>query len=42
MSEENIELLNEMYRRRTFMEFAESLHPDAELHQDRDIPDTHD
>jgi len=40
MSAEQVELLREMYSQRTLEEFAESLHPDAELHQAREIPDT--
>ena len=31
-----------MYGRRTLAEFAESLHPEAEMHQAREIPDTDD
>jgi hypothetical protein len=42
MSDENVELLRDMYGRRTLAEFAESLHPDAELHQERSIPDSAD
>jgi ketosteroid isomerase-like protein len=40
MSQKNVELLHEMYRRRNLTEFADSLHPEAELHQARAIPDT--
>jgi hypothetical protein len=40
MSRENVELLREMYRRRSLTEFADSLHPEAELHQALAIPDT--
>ena len=40
MSEENVELLREMYRLRSLTKFADSLHPEAELHQARVIPDT--
>jgi hypothetical protein len=40
MSEENVELLREMSRLRSLTEFADSLHPEAELHQARVIPDT--
>jgi hypothetical protein len=40
MSQENVELLREMYRLRSLTEFADSLHPEAELHQARVIPDT--
>jgi ketosteroid isomerase-like protein len=39
MSQENVDLLREMYGRRTLAEFADALHPDAELHQERSIPD---
>ena len=42
MSHENVKLLREMYGRSTLREFAESLHPDAELHQERSIPDSSD
>jgi hypothetical protein len=42
MSEENVELLREMYARRSLTEFADSLHPEAELHQARAVPDTDD
>jgi ketosteroid isomerase-like protein len=40
VSRENVELLREMYRRRSLAEFADSLHSEAELHQARAIPDT--
>jgi ketosteroid isomerase-like protein len=40
VSAEQVELLREMYSRRTLEEFAESLHPDAELHQASEVPDT--
>ena len=40
MTQENVELLREMYRRRSLTEFADSLHPEAELHQALAIPDT--
>jgi hypothetical protein len=40
MSEENVELLREMYARRSLTEVADSLHPEAELHQARAVPDT--
>jgi hypothetical protein len=39
MSKDHLDLLRDMYGRRTVREFAESLHPDAELHQERSIPD---
>jgi ketosteroid isomerase-like protein len=39
MSEENVALLRTMYGRRTLAEFAASLHPEAELHQEPSIPD---
>lgn len=39
MSQENVALLREMYDRRTLHEFAESLHPEAELHQEASVPD---
>ena len=42
MSREHVDLLREMYGRRTLGAFAESLHPDAEMHQARTIPDTDD
>jgi len=42
MSEENVERLRRLYRTRTFEEFAESLHPDAEMHQAREVPDADD
>jgi len=42
MSEPNIERLRELYRQRTLEEFAESLHPDAEMHQARELPDADD
>jgi SnoaL-like domain len=40
MSEENVELLREMYKRRSLTEFVDSLHPEAELHQARAVPDS--
>src|ERR671924_2294265 len=40
MSKEHADLLREMYGRRTLEEFAESLHPEAELHQASVAPDT--
>ena len=42
MSKEHVELLREVYGRPTLEEFAESLHPEAELHQASSIPDTDD
>jgi hypothetical protein len=42
MSMEQVEVLREMYGRRTFEDFARSLHPEAELHQASAIPDTDD
>jgi ketosteroid isomerase-like protein len=42
MPQDKIKLLREMYGRRTLEEFADSIHPDAELHQARAIPDTDD
>jgi hypothetical protein len=42
MSEENVELLRGMYRRRSLTEFADSLHPAAEFHQARVVPDADD
>ena len=33
MSQENVELLRDMYGQDPLFEFAESLHPQAELHQ---------
>jgi hypothetical protein len=42
MSQENLEQLRRLYRTRTFEEFAESLHPDAEMHQAREVPDVDD
>jgi ketosteroid isomerase-like protein len=39
MQRKDIELLREMYGRRSLREFAESLHPNAEMHQAREIPD---
>lgn len=40
MSAVEVELLREMYSRRSLDEFGESLHPDAEMHQAPEIPDT--
>src|ERR671918_1698371 len=42
MERKDTELLREMYGRRSFREFATSLHPDAEMHQAREIPDADD
>jgi hypothetical protein len=42
MSQENVELLRGMYGRNTLWEFAESLHPQAELHQAGVMPDADD
>ena len=42
MSQENLELLRDMYGRATLSEFAESLHPQAELHQASVMPDADD
>jgi ketosteroid isomerase-like protein len=42
MGPQEIELLREMYGRRSLDEFAESLHPDAEMHQAREVPDADD
>jgi ketosteroid isomerase-like protein len=42
MSRKNVETLREMYRRPTLKEFAESLHPEAELHQSEALVDTDD
>ena len=42
MSQENVEQMQDMYRRATRSEFAESLHPQAELHQASVMPDTDD
>jgi ketosteroid isomerase-like protein len=39
MSQENVDRLQDMYGRRTLPEFAASLHPEAELHQEPSIPD---
>ena len=39
---QHVDLLREMYGRRTLAEFAESLHPEAEMHQAKEIPDTDD
>jgi hypothetical protein len=37
---QDVELLREMYARRSLTEVADSLHPEAELHQARAVPDT--
>jgi ketosteroid isomerase-like protein len=42
MEPSDLELLREMYRARSLREFAESLHPDAELHQVPEVPDAAD
>jgi ketosteroid isomerase-like protein len=42
MERKDIELLREMYGRRSLRDFAKSLHPDAEMHQAREIPDADD
>jgi ketosteroid isomerase-like protein len=42
MSQENVELLREMYARPTLAAFAESLHPQAELRQAAAVPDADD
>jgi hypothetical protein len=42
MSKEHADLLREMYDRRTLEAFAESLHPEAEMHQASVVPDTDD
>ena len=42
MSERNLERLRELYRKRTFEEVAESLHPAAEMHMAREVPDADD
>jgi ketosteroid isomerase-like protein len=42
MDPSDLELLREMYRARSLREFAASLHPDAELHQAPEVPDTAD
>jgi hypothetical protein len=39
MSQENVTTLREMYGRGSLAEFAESLHPQAEMHQEPSIPD---
>ena len=41
MSEE-VERLREMYSKRSLAEVAESLHPDAEMHQAPEVPDADD
>jgi ketosteroid isomerase-like protein len=42
MDRQDIEILRDMYGRRSLRQFAESLHPDAEMHQAREIPDADD
>ena len=42
MSEQNVDLLRRIYGSRTLGEAAESLHPEAEMHQASLIPDTDD
>jgi ketosteroid isomerase-like protein len=42
MSRENVELLRDMYGRRSLDDFAESLHPEAQMHQAREVPDADD
>jgi ketosteroid isomerase-like protein len=42
MDPSDLELIREMYGARSLREFAASLHPDAELHQAPEIPDTAD
>ena len=42
VSKENVELLRELYARRTLEEFGASLHQDAEMRQARAVPDTDD
>jgi ketosteroid isomerase-like protein len=42
MSQENVERLREMYSKRSLAEVAESLHPDAEMHQAHEVPDADD
>jgi ketosteroid isomerase-like protein len=42
MSQENVEGLREMYSKRSLAEVAESLHPDAEMHQALEVPDADD
>jgi hypothetical protein len=42
VSVHNVERLRELYRKRTFEEFAGSLHPAAEMHQASEVPDADD
>jgi hypothetical protein len=42
MTSDHVELLRDMYRRRTLEEFGEALHPEAEFHQASVIPDADD
>ena len=42
VTREQLELLREMYGRQSLGEFAESLHPEAEMHQAREVPDADD
>jgi hypothetical protein len=42
MTRGQIELLRDMYGRRSLREFAESLHSEAEMHQARELPDADD
>lgn len=42
MSNATVELLRDMYGRASLREAAELLHPDAELHQASELPDTDD
>jgi ketosteroid isomerase-like protein len=42
VSTEYVELLRRIYASRSLAEFGAALHPDAEFHQDRVIPDTDD
>ena len=40
MSQENVQILREMYGRRTIAEAAELMHPAAEMRQPSALPDT--
>jgi ketosteroid isomerase-like protein len=40
MSHENVQILREMYRRRTLADAAELMHPAAEMRQPSALPDT--
>jgi ketosteroid isomerase-like protein len=42
MAQENVKGLREMYSKRSLAEVAESLHPDAEMHQAPEVPDADD